>query len=83
MVRAMRALGESAWAPDPVSYPSASRLVAQNRRAPSPISRFASRATGPSVRTTKRKGWRLEPLGARVAAKRMSRSASSGTGSSV
>ena len=40
-------------------------------------------ATGPSVRTTKRKGWRFEPLGARVAAKRMSRRASSGTGSSV
>jgi hypothetical protein len=31
----------------------------------------------------KRKGWRFDPLGARVAAKRMSRSASSGTGSSV
>ena len=83
MVRAMRALGESAWAPDPESYPSASRLAAQNWRAPSPISRLASWATGPSVRTTKRKGWRFDPLGARVAANRMSRSTSSGTGSSV
>ncbi len=83
MVRPMRALGESVWAPDPVSYPSVSRLAAQNARAPSPIRRFASAATGPSVRTMKRKGWRFEPLGARVAAKRMSRSASSGMGSSV
>jgi len=52
------------------------------RRAASPMVSFAARAFGPSVSTMNRNGWRFDPLGPRVAAKSMARSASGGTGSS-
>src|SRR4051794_1308323 len=46
------------------------------------MSPLASVALGPSVSTMKRKGCRFDPLGARVAAKRIARRTSWGTGSS-
>jgi len=58
-------------------------LPDQIRCAAVAISAFASRALGPSVSTRNRNGWRFDPLGARVAAKSIARSASAGTGSSV
>jgi hypothetical protein len=78
----MRDLGESGLAPLPLSYWSFCRFSAQNCCADSAMSAFAWLARCPWDNTTNRKGCRLEPLGARVAANKMSRSTASGMGSS-
>ena len=82
-MRAIRAFGESSMVPEFSSYPSFPRLWFHSFCAPTAINSFALTAVSESVSTMKRNGCLLLPLGARVAAKKISRSTSSGMGSSL